>query len=79
MLSGVPEIVELIGKADVGQVLHVNEHMGEEKVKAVLESIFIQLMSSHKDTISELIFKIKRRLNMEKEVFKIIPMNFSSL
>ena len=46
MLCGVPEIVELVGKTDtdVGQVLHANEHVGEENVKAVLESIFVQLM-----------------------------------
>lgn len=68
MLCGVPEIVELIGKADAEQVLRANEHVGEEKVKAVLEFIFTQLMPSNKDTISELIFKIKPRLNMEKEV-----------
>uniref|UniRef100_F6HFN4 mannose-6-phosphate isomerase n=1 Tax=Vitis vinifera TaxID=29760 RepID=F6HFN4_VITVI len=68
VLCGVPEIVELIGKADAEQVLRANEHVGEEKVKAVLEFIFTQLMSSNKDTISELIFKIKPRLNMEKEV-----------
>lgn len=68
MLCGVPEIVELIGKADAEQVLRGNEHVGEEKVKAVLEFIFTQLMPSNKDTISELIFKIKPRLNMEKEV-----------
>ncbi|RVX12576.1 Glutamine--tRNA ligase, cytoplasmic [Vitis vinifera] len=68
VLCGVPEIVELIGKADAEQVLRANEHVGEEKVKAVLEFIFTQLMSSNKDTISELIFKIKPRLNMEKEL-----------
>lgn len=68
MLCAVPEIVELIGKAEAEQVLHANEHVGQDKVKAVLESIFIRLMSSSKDTISELIFKIKQRLNREKEV-----------
>lgn len=71
VLCGVPEIVELIGKADAEQVLRANEHVGEEKVKAVLEFIFTQLMSSNKDTISELIFKIKPRLNMEKETRKL--------
>lgn len=71
VLCGVPEIVELIGKADAEQVLRADEHVGEEKVKAVLEFILIQLISSNKDTISELIFKIKPRLNMEKETRKL--------
>ncbi|KAK9276546.1 hypothetical protein L1049_006080 [Liquidambar formosana] len=67
VLCTVPEIVDLIGGADAEEFLHVNEQLGNEKVNAVLASIFTQLMSSSKDAIHDVIFKLKRRLNKEKE------------
>ncbi|XP_057983272.1 mannose-6-phosphate isomerase 2-like [Malania oleifera] len=68
VLQNVPEIVDLVGTADANQVLLVNEQDGKDKVKAVLQSIFTQLMSARKDVISEAVSKLKSRLSMEKKL-----------
>lgn len=67
VFHNVPEIVDLVGSADVNQILDVNEDE-EEKVKSFLRSIFTQLMSASKETISKAVFKIKSRLQMESQV-----------
>ncbi|KAJ4951848.1 hypothetical protein NE237_028680 [Protea cynaroides] len=64
----VPEILELIGNDEADQFLNVNEESGEKKVKAALQSLVTQLMSASERSISETIYKMKRRLDMEKKV-----------
>ncbi|KAJ4958881.1 hypothetical protein NE237_025992 [Protea cynaroides] len=68
VLRTVPEIIELVGNDEAEQVLHVNEQSGEKKVKAVLQSLIAQLMSASESSISEAVYKMKRRLTMEKKV-----------
>lgn len=58
----------MVGSREAEKLLHSFEHDEDGKVKAVLESIFSQLMLSDKDTISEITSKIKRRLNLERKV-----------
>ncbi|XP_042493111.1 mannose-6-phosphate isomerase 1-like isoform X2 [Macadamia integrifolia] len=68
VLHTVPEIIELVGDDEADQVLHVSELSGEKKVKAVLQSLVTQLMSASESSISETVYKMKRRLNMQKKV-----------
>ncbi|XP_058087628.1 mannose-6-phosphate isomerase 2 isoform X1 [Magnolia sinica] len=68
VLVGVPEVVDLVGHAEVDQVLNIKEQDGEEKAKAVLRSIFTQLMSAGKDAVFEAVAKLKSRLNTENKV-----------
>ncbi|KAK3017087.1 hypothetical protein RJ639_007661 [Escallonia herrerae] len=70
VLQNVPEILEVIGSAYANQVLHFNEQDGEEKAKAVLRSIFTQLMSASnsREVISKALSKLISRLTMEKKV-----------
>lgn len=68
VLNSVPEIVELVGHVEADQVMNIKENDGEEKVKAVLKSIFTQLMSANKDAISGMVSKLKTRLNTENKV-----------
>ncbi|PQQ01036.1 mannose-6-phosphate isomerase 1 [Prunus yedoensis var. nudiflora] len=67
MLSSVPEIAELVGVRDAERILLVNEQHENGKSKTDLESIFSRVMLLSKDTISEMISKLKRRLNLEKK------------
>ncbi|PQQ04519.1 glutamine--tRNA ligase isoform X2 [Prunus yedoensis var. nudiflora] len=67
MLSSVPEIAELVGVGDAERILLVNEQHENGKSKTDLESIFSRVMLLSKDTISEMISKLKRRLNLEKK------------
>lgn len=68
VLNSVPEIVELVGHVEAGQVMNIKENDGEEKVKAVLKSIFTQLMSASKDAVSGMVSKMRNRLNIENKV-----------
>lgn len=67
VLRNVPEIVEVVGSVYTNQVMHINEQDGEEKAKAILRSIFTQLMSASKVVISEVLSKLISRLNMERK------------
>lgn len=64
----VPEIVELVGSANANQILNLDEQKGEEKAKSVLQSTFTQLMLANKETVAEVISKIKSRLQSESQV-----------
>ena len=68
MLCDVPEIVELVGSVYANQILHIDEQVGEEKVKSVLRSIFTELMSASKEMITEVLSNIISRLKMESQV-----------
>ncbi|KAM7524214.1 hypothetical protein LguiA_014116 [Lonicera macranthoides] len=68
VLQNVPEIVEIVGSAQVNQFVQVNEEDGEGKVKATLQALFTQLMSASKVVISEVLSKLISRLNMESKV-----------
>ncbi|KAF8399107.1 hypothetical protein HHK36_014973 [Tetracentron sinense] len=68
VLHSVPEIVELVGSVDTDQVFHVNEQDRKDKIRAILQSIFTQLMSASKDAISNMVSKMKSRLNIENKV-----------
>ncbi|XP_043694829.1 mannose-6-phosphate isomerase 1-like isoform X1 [Telopea speciosissima] len=68
VLHDVPEIIDLVGNAEADEVLHINEQYGEKKIKTILRSIFTQLMTVSENAISEAVFKMKRRLNIEKKV-----------
>ncbi|XP_050230583.1 mannose-6-phosphate isomerase 1 [Mercurialis annua] len=71
VLQNVPEIAELVGAVDGNKILYINEQEGEEKVKSVLRSIFTQLMSAGKETITEVISKLKNRLQMESQTRRL--------
>nr|DAD31823.1 TPA_asm: hypothetical protein HUJ06_010674 [Nelumbo nucifera] len=68
VLLSVPEIIELVGSKSAGEILHANKQDGEEKIKAMLQSIFTQLMSTSEDEISGAVSKLKTRLNMENKM-----------
>ncbi|KAJ4973640.1 hypothetical protein NE237_006814 [Protea cynaroides] len=68
VLHDVPEIIDLVGNAEADEVLHINEHYGEKRIKSILQSIFTKLMTVSENAVSEAVFKMKRRLNMENKV-----------
>lgn len=68
VLNDVPEISEVVGHVYVDQVLNATENDEEEKQKAVLQSVFTQLMSASKEMISKVLPKLTTRLNLEKKV-----------
>ncbi|KAK9223225.1 hypothetical protein WN944_011667 [Citrus x changshan-huyou] len=67
VLCTVPEIVDLVGGADAEQCFPVNEFGRSQEVKAIVESIFSQILLSSKDEICEIISRLKWRLNLEKK------------
>ncbi|XP_068642784.1 mannose-6-phosphate isomerase 1-like [Aristolochia californica] len=67
VLTTVPEIVELVGST-AEQFLKIEEQDGEEEVKSALKLIFTQLMSTSKDAVSEVVNKMKSRLDMENKM-----------
>ncbi|KAL6994012.1 mannose-6-phosphate isomerase [Sarracenia purpurea var. burkii] len=81
VLQNVPEIAEVVGSVYVNQVLDINNEDGEEKVKAVLRSLFTQLMSASNDVISKALSELKTRLNTASEVGKLeaCPLSFLNL
>lgn len=68
MLCTVPEIVDLVGGADAEQCFPVNEFGRSQEVKAIVESIFSQILLSSRDEICEIVSRLKWRLNLEKKV-----------
>ncbi|KAG5527922.1 hypothetical protein RHGRI_028749 [Rhododendron griersonianum] len=64
VLQNVPEIAEVVGNDYANQVLDFSCQAGEEKLKAVLRSIFTRLMSASNEVISKAISKLKSRLSM---------------
>lgn len=68
VVRNVPEVAEVVGNLYANQVLDVNNQDGEEKVKAVLQLIFTQLMSASKDVIAKALSKLKSRLRMASQV-----------
>lgn len=67
VLAGVPEIVELVGDEDASKVLNIKEQDRCVEVKSILRSIFTKLMSTSKEAVSELVSKLKYRLNDEQK------------
>ncbi|XP_050374427.1 mannose-6-phosphate isomerase 1-like [Argentina anserina] len=67
MLRTVPEIAELVGVVDAEKILLVGERHENGKVNTDLEAMFSRLMLSSKETISKIISRLKRRLNLEKK------------
>ncbi|KAJ4709919.1 Mannose-6-phosphate isomerase [Melia azedarach] len=67
VLCTVPEIVELVGGADAEQSFPVKELDRNQEAKAILVSIFSQILLSSKDEICEIISRLKWRLNLEKK------------
>ena len=69
VLRNVPEIKELVGLEDASKFIDIKEEDGcRDVVKAVLQSIFTKLMSAGKETVSELVSKLKSRLEEESKV-----------
>ncbi|KAB5516598.1 hypothetical protein DKX38_027246 [Salix brachista] len=67
VLRDVPEIVELVGSAEVIKLLQINDGH-EEKVKSGLRSAFTQLMSASKEMTAEVISNLKGRLYTESKI-----------
>ncbi|XP_037494047.1 mannose-6-phosphate isomerase 1 [Jatropha curcas] len=67
VLRNVPELEELVGGSNAEQFLYFSEQDRDAKVKAILEYIFSQLLSSSREKIFEVISKIKRRLHLEMQ------------
>ncbi|XP_038984698.1 mannose-6-phosphate isomerase 2-like isoform X2 [Phoenix dactylifera] len=68
VLAGVPEIVELVGDEDASKVMNTTEQGGYVEVKPILQSIFTKLMSANKEAVSEIVSKLKCRLNAENKI-----------
>ncbi|XP_019707493.1 mannose-6-phosphate isomerase 2 isoform X2 [Elaeis guineensis] len=68
VLAGVPEIVELVGDEDASKVLNIKEQDGYMEVKSILRSIFTKVISASKEAVSELLSKLKCRLNEEHKI-----------
>ncbi|XP_038986062.1 mannose-6-phosphate isomerase 2-like isoform X2 [Phoenix dactylifera] len=68
VLAGVPEIVELIGDENASKVLNIKEQDGYMEVKSILRSIFTKVISASKEAVSELLSKLKCRLNVEHKI-----------
>ncbi|KAK9091327.1 hypothetical protein Sjap_024504 [Stephania japonica] len=68
VIHSVPEIVELVGHAYADQVLNASEQDGVEKLKAVLKSIFSQLMLASEDAVHETVIRMTSRLVKENKV-----------
>ncbi|KAI8534425.1 hypothetical protein RHMOL_Rhmol10G0088500 [Rhododendron molle] len=64
VLQNVPEIAEVVGNDYANQVLDFSCRAGEEKLKAVLRSIFTRLMSASNEVISKALSKLKIRLSL---------------
>lgn len=71
VLNNVPEIKELVGLDEASRFMDVKEEDRNERVKTILQSIFTKLMSADKDTVAELVSKLKRRLNEESKIRKL--------
>ncbi|KAK9105775.1 hypothetical protein Scep_022619 [Stephania cephalantha] len=68
VIHSVPEIVELVGQAYADQVLNASEQDGVEKLKAVLKSIFSELMLASEDAVHETVIRMTSRLIKENKV-----------
>ncbi|CAA6671314.1 unnamed protein product [Spirodela intermedia] len=66
VLKDVPEIAVVVGDEAIADVLGIEEH--DESVKSVVQSVFTKLMSASKEIISDLVLRLKTRLNTEKQV-----------
>jgi len=64
----VPEVVELVGVENVNLVLQITDEDGEEKVKAILQSLFTDVMSESKESVTGAVDKLRNRLHKESQV-----------
>lgn len=71
VLRNVPEVADVVGKVYAHRVLISYDEDDEEKVKAVVRTLFTQLMSASKETISISLSKLKTRLSLDSEVRKL--------
>ncbi|KAL3527041.1 hypothetical protein ACH5RR_011697 [Cinchona calisaya] len=62
----VPEIVEVVGRTHIDQLLHTSEE-DVEKAKEVLRLIFTELMSASKDVIAQALSRLISRLSIKNE------------
>ncbi|XP_031501159.1 mannose-6-phosphate isomerase 2-like isoform X2 [Nymphaea colorata] len=67
VLGSLPEIVNLVGKESVEELLNIDRSDAKD-VKAALQSVFTQLMSAKQDAVSETVLELKSRLIKEKQV-----------
>ncbi|KAF3788831.1 Mannose-6-phosphate isomerase 2 [Nymphaea thermarum] len=67
VLGSLPEIVNLVGKESVEELLNIDRSDAKD-VKAALQSVFTQLMSAKQDAVSETVLEMKNRLIKEKQV-----------
>ncbi|XP_015881334.3 mannose-6-phosphate isomerase 1 [Ziziphus jujuba] len=68
VLHNVPEIVKLVGSADVNQVLQISGFDEKENTKSVLRSVFSKLMSASQEEIIKATSELKIRLHLESQV-----------
>ncbi|KZV36870.1 mannose-6-phosphate isomerase 1-like [Dorcoceras hygrometricum] len=71
VLHNVPEIVEVVGSGCADQVLHVSKQDDEKKSKGALQTLFTEVMSVNKSTISDVISKLISRLSRKREVAEL--------
>lgn len=64
----VPEVVELVVAENVNSVLQITDEDGEEKVKAILQSLFTDVMSESKESVTGAVDKLRNRLHKESQV-----------
>ncbi|KAF6168364.1 hypothetical protein GIB67_018204 [Kingdonia uniflora] len=80
VICSVPEVTELVGNAYADQVLHVKEQDGKEEVKAVLQSIFTQLMSLRQLTDKErLVIRLDKQYPSDVGVISAFFLNYVNL
>ncbi|CAI8586985.1 unnamed protein product [Vicia faba] len=68
VIHNVPEVVNLVGDANVDLVLQTSDQTDEEKVKPVLQAVFTHLMSASKEIVTKAVNRLINRLQLESEV-----------
>ncbi|CAN1805548.1 Mannose-6-phosphate isomerase 1 [Linum perenne] len=75
VLRNTPEMLKLVNREDINQLLQVNDHdhdQEEDKVKSRLfKSIFTQLMSASKEITTKAVSTLKTRLQTQSQVRKL--------
>lgn len=71
VLKDVPEIALAVGSEPIADVLGIEEN-DDESVRSALQSVFTKLMSASKELVSDLVVKLRARLDAEKQVIFLV-------
>lgn len=68
VLVAVPEITQLLGNDEASKILSQDLN-GYVDAKSFLQLVFTKLMTASKEAVSELVSKLKARLDLENKVY----------